>query len=292
MLFLFFFFVLPFNLLVLPLCVVYPPFKKRLKRMLKEDRGSDHGEGRAAGTDYRRRGSVEAFYSHGSARLNLHRHSGFQSDDFGPHYFGKRLPEIKTVQRWLGVKFERSGIYLLETPGVCINLFIVTQLIFVALYISVELPTNRNLNPEARRRFVLMLWAASTSWLGIEGMVLDFTSWQARVAAPPLAAAAWLALFVLPCDVPCPSARLVGHSERLPRLMYPLPIAPRQADWLNILELPGNILACYGLIASFTVHGDDEWRDLYYFQADRYGEWQRAAAVSILLSLQARVQSL
>ena len=189
----FFFYALPLNLAILPLCVMFPPFKSWVKNRISEDDGSGssgggHGKGRTGVGGVQRsrsrRDSLLDFFGSEASRKKR----GSNAEPSEARYYGDAAPGIGWLKPLLGITISRKGLYLLETPGICLTIYIAAQLVFTALFIAVELPTNGNLNPAPQLRFVLMFWAASNAWLGVEGLLTDFTSWQAD----------WLNLFELP----------------------------------------------------------------------------------------------
>ena len=168
---------LPLNLILLPLCVAVPPFKKTIKRYLSEDsEGGGGGSGSSNHRGLRRHSSLTEVESIRSSEEV----SGYYVKRES-RYYGQNAPLVKWLKDTLSISISWQGLYLLETPAVCIVLYTAAQIAFVVLYINVELPSNDNLNPEPGLRFVLMGWAASNAWLGLEGLIADFTSWQERV---------------------------------------------------------------------------------------------------------------
>ena len=168
----FFFYALPLNLAILPLCVMFPTFKSWVKNRISEDDGSGssgggHGKGRTGVGGVQRsrsrRDSLLDFFGSEASRKKR----GSNAEPSEARYYGDAAPGIGWLKPLLGITISRKGLYLLETPGICLTIYIAAQLVFTALFIAVELPTNGNLNPAPQLRFVLMFWAASNAWLGV-----------------------------------------------------------------------------------------------------------------------------
>ena len=98
---------------------------------------------------------------------------------------------ISFLKRRLEISLKWRACYLLDTPRITFALYVLSQFVFVALYLSVPLPQSSSPPPAVMMRVTLCIWSLLNVASGLHAAVFSFNSWGSD----------WLNFFELPAMI-------------------------------------------------------------------------------------------